>query len=70
MTADPRTAIGADEATKGDVVLVKARPNYRAIIEHDHFGRLTVRPLAGQPVTLRARAIWRSSILKVETNDR
>lgn len=54
-----------ENATNGAVVLVKARPNYKATIESDSWGRLTVRPLPGQDMTTRARAIWRRAILEV-----
>jgi hypothetical protein len=54
-----------DKATEGDVVLVKGRPNYKAVIECDSWGKLTVRPLSGQHMTTRARAVWRRSILEV-----
>lgn len=55
-----------ERASVGDCVLVKGRPKpYRAMIEVDCYGRLTVRPLPNQSLTTRARAIWRKAILEV-----
>jgi hypothetical protein len=55
-----------ENATVGDIVLVKGRPRpYHAKIEVDSWGRLTVRPLPGQDITPRARAIWRRAVLEV-----
>lgn len=60
----------AASASTGDTILVRGRPNYRARIEVDSWGRLTVRPLPDQGMTTRARAIWRKAVLEIVNNAR
>jgi hypothetical protein len=65
QTAPRRSSLGR----AGRVVIVQARPPYRATVEweSDHpGGKVTVRPIPGQGVTDRARTVWKDKISNAE----
>ena len=67
----PDSETARSRAREGDVVLVKCDGRaYRAKIERaEPFQfKIMVRPLDGQGVTTRVRAIWRKSIREIVTN--
>jgi hypothetical protein len=72
VSTDPATPTTAttrrapERIPAGTVAWVHGNPKYRATVERDDWGRITVRPLPDQGMTTRARCVWRKSILELE----
>jgi len=54
-----------DALEVGFTVLVRGRPDYRAVIEAENWHKFTVRPCSGQGMSTRARAVWGKAIIQV-----